>query len=197
MKEFVVKQLARSLDALQKTLEDTNVSSALAEAGALTAKALRAGNKLLIAGNGGSAGDAQHMASEFVVRLTVHRPPLCAIALTTDTSILTAAGNDFNYESIFERQLEAIGQKGDVFLAISTSGNSNNMLKAVKMAHQKEILTIGLTGSNGGAMHDLCDINIAVPSRVTTNIQEVHLVLEHIFGMVVEQSYFGPSFGQR
>jgi D-sedoheptulose 7-phosphate isomerase len=195
MKDLVSKQLARSLEVLRKTIEDPSIAEALAEAGEVTAKAMRAGRKLMVAGNGGSAADAQHLAAEFVVRLTVHRPPLRAIALTTDTSILTAAGNDFSYESIFERQVEALGQKGDVFLAISTSGNSNNMLKALKKARQMEILTIGYTGNGGGAMNDLCDINVIVPSSVTVNIQEVHLVLEHILGMIVERSYFGPEFG--
>lgn len=195
MKDLVLKQLTRSIDVLQKTLAEPSVAEAVVEAGNATAKAMRAGHKLMVAGNGGSAADAQHLAAEFVVRLTVHRPPLRAIALSTDTSILTAAGNDFSYESVFERQVEALGQKGDVFLAISTSGNSNNMLKALKKAREIGILTIGYTGNGGGAMNDLCDINVVVPSSVTMNIQEAHLVLEHIFGMVVERAYFGPDFG--
>jgi D-sedoheptulose 7-phosphate isomerase len=195
MKDLVLKQLTRSIEVLQKTLAEPSVAEAVVEAGNATAKAMRAGHKLMLAGNGGSAADAQHLAAELVVRLTVHRPPLRAIALSTDTSILTAAGNDFSYESVFERQVEALGQKGDVFLAISTSGNSNNMLKALKKAREIGILTIGYTGNGGGAMNDLCDINIVVPSSVTVNIQEAHLVLEHIFGMVVERAYFGPDFG--
>ena len=153
---------------------------------------MKSGHKLLVAGNGGSAADAQHLVAEFVVRLTVDRPALRAIALTTDTSILTAIGNDYGFDNIFARQIEALGQPGDVFLAISTSGNSNNSLKALHQAHKIGITTIGFTGNGGGKMRALCDLNVIVPSTVTMNIQESHLALEHIFCMLVERCYLRP-----
>ena len=136
----------------------------------------------------------QHLVAEFVVRLTVNRPALRAIALTTDTSILTAAGNDFGFDTIFARQIEALGQPGDVFLGISTSGNSKNILKALHQAKKIGITTIGLSGNDGGQMRTLCDHNIIVPSSITMNIQESHLALEHIFCMLVERCIFGHGF---
>ena len=159
--------------------------------------ALRAGNKILLCGNGGSAADAQHLVAEFVVRLTVDRPALRAIALTTDTSILTAAGNDYGFDAIFARQIEALGQPGDIFLGIATSGNSKNILNALHQAKTIGITTIGLSGNDGGQMRTLCDHNIIVPSSVTMNIQESHLALEHIFCMLVERCIFGHDFDTR
>lgn len=196
MEHLVKKQLTDTLETIQKTLDSKEIASAVAQAGALTAQAMQQGKKLLVAGNGGSAADAQHLVAEFVARLTVNRPALPAIALTTDTSILTAVGNDFSFEHVFERQVEALGQPGDVFLAISTSGNSKNLVKALKKAKEQQVTTVGFTGNSGGAMKDLCDINVIVPSKVTMNIQEAHLALEHIFCMIVERCYFGPSFEQ-
>jgi D-sedoheptulose 7-phosphate isomerase len=158
---------------------------------------MKAGNKLLVAGNGGSAADAQHLVAEFVVRLTVNRPALRAIALTTDSSILTATGNDFGFDRLFERQVEALGQPGDVFLGISTSGNSKNIIKALHQAHKMGITTVGFSGSDGGEMRCLCQYNVVIPSAVTMNIQESHLALEHIFCMVVERAMFGADFESR
>src|ERR1700734_3720848 len=155
---------------------------------------MESGHKLLVAGNGGSAADAQHLVAEFVVRLTVHRPPLRAIALTAETSILTAAGNDYGFDHIFSRQLEALGQPGDIFLAISTSGNSKNLIRAITQAKIIGIPPIALTGNGGGHMRPLCDYNIVIPSAVTMNIQESHLALEHIFCMLVERFTFGHDF---
>ena len=137
---------------------------------------------------------AHHLVAEFVVRLTVNRPALRAIALTTDTSILTAGGNDFGFDRIFSRQVEALGQPGDVFLGISTSGNSPNILKALHQARKQNLATIGFSGNDGGKMRSLCDHNVIVPSNVTMNIQESHLALEHIFCMVVERCLFGMDF---
>jgi D-sedoheptulose 7-phosphate isomerase len=175
-------------------LNDGSIHAAVVEAARITADAMKAGRKLMVCGNGGSAADSQHLVAEFVSRLTVDRPALRAIALTTDSSILTAIGNDYSYDNVFERQVEALGIKGDVLLAISTSGNSKNCVKALKLAHDMEIHTVSYTGNGGGAMKALSEINVIVPSNVTMNIQESHLALEHIFCMLVECYYFGDEF---
>ncbi len=190
MKDLVQKQLAQSISTLQATMEDRNIADTIVTIAELTAKAMLAGRKLMVAGNGGSAADAQHLVAEFVVRLVENRPALRAIALTTDTSIITAAGNDFSYDCIFARQVEALGQPGDVFLGISTSGNSKNILQAVQQAKELNITTVGFTGNGGGRMAALCDHNVIIPSNVTMNIQESHLALEHIFCLGVEHFYF-------
>src|ERR1700679_717282 len=196
MKHLVQKQIQQSIATLEAVLADEQLSDTLVTIGKLTADAMRSGHKLLVAGNGGSAADAQHLVAEFVVRFTVNRPALRAIALTTDSSILTAAGNDFGFDHIFSRQIEALGQPGDVFLGISTSGNSPNILKALHQAKKMNITTVGFSGNNGGLMRSLCDHNIIIPSSVTANIQESHLALEHIFCMLVECFTFGSDFGK-
>jgi D-sedoheptulose 7-phosphate isomerase len=167
----------------------------LVAAAEATAGALLAGRKLMVAGNGGSAADAQHVAAEFVSRLVGDRPALRAIALTTDTSILTAVGNDYGFERLFARQIEALGQPGDVFLAISTSGNSPNVLRALEKCRDLGIVTIGLTGNTGGNMPPLCDYCLRTPSAVTMYIQQAHLALEHIFSLLVERRYFRDRTG--
>ncbi len=197
MKHLVQKQLAQSIATMQAVLADETISETLVSVAKLTAKAMESGHKLLVAGNGGSAADAQHLVAEFVVRLTVNRPALRAIALTTDTSILTAAGNDYGFDHLFSRQIEALGQPGDIFLAISTSGNSKNLIRAITQAKIIGITTIGLTGNDGGHMAPLCDYNIVIPSAVTMNIQESHLALEHIFCMLVERFTFGHDFDKK
>ena len=194
MIQLVHKQLTQSIQTMQAVLADKDIAATIATIGALTATAMKNGRKLLVAGNGGSAADAQHLVAEFVVRLSANRPALRAIALTTDSSILTATGNDFGFDRIFERQVEALGQPGDVFLGISTSGNSPNILKALHQAKKMDIHTIGFTGNGGGKMAAHCDHNVIIPSAVTMNIQESHLALEHIFCMIVERCYFGPDF---
>jgi D-sedoheptulose 7-phosphate isomerase len=191
----VQKQLAQSVATLQAVLADASIAGTLARIAELTAASMKAGGKLLVAGNGGSAADAQHLVAEFVSRLTVDRPALRAVALTTDTSILTAIGNDYTFDNVFSRQIEAIGTPGDVFLGISTSGNSKNILTALQQARTQSITTVGFTGNGGGKMAQLCDHTIIIPSTVTMNIQESHLALEHIFCMLVERCYFGPGFG--
>jgi D-sedoheptulose 7-phosphate isomerase len=194
MKQIVQKQLAQSIATMQAVLADEKISDTLVAIAELTAHAMHAGHKLLVAGNGGSAADAQHLVAEFVVRLTVDRPALRAIALTTDSSILTAAGNDYGFDQLFSRQIEALGQPGDIFLGISTSGNSKNILNALHKAKKIGVTTIGFTGNDGGKMRSLCDHNIIIPSSVTMNIQESHLALEHIFCMLVERCIFGRDF---
>jgi D-sedoheptulose 7-phosphate isomerase len=147
------------------------------------------GNKLLIAGNGGSASDAQHIAAEFTGRFVKERKPLAAIALSTDTSALTAIGNDYGFEYVFSRQLEALAAPDDLFLGISTSGNSSNVTKAFEAARQKGCKTIGLSGRDGGKMNNLCDLNIVVPSGVTARIQEMHILIGHIFCKAVDDLF--------
>ena len=197
MKDLIRRQLAQSVATMTAVLADETIHDAVIKAGEMTAAAMKAGRKLMICGNGGSAADAQHLAAEFVSRLTVDRPALRAIALTTDTSILSAIGNDFSYDNVFERQVEALGIEGDVLLAISTSGNSKNCVKALKLAKKMGITTMAYTGNKGGLMAELADINVIVPSDTTMNIQESHLALEHIFCMVVERFYFGDDFGNK
>ena len=193
MKHLVQKQLAQSIATMQATLADLHIADTIVRVAELTAIAMQAGRKLLVAGNGGSAADAQHLVAEFVVRLSSNRPALRAVALTTDSSIITAAGNDFSFDCIFARQIEALGQPGDIFLGISTSGNSKNILQGIHQAKQMNMTTIGFSGNGGGQMRALCDHNVIIPSDVTANIQEYHLALEHIFCMAVERFYFGKD----
>jgi D-sedoheptulose 7-phosphate isomerase len=194
MNHIIREQLRKTVALLEKVMADDAILNIVTESAEITAKALLEGRKLMIAGNGGSAADSQHLAAEFVSRLVKDRPAMRAIALTVDTSILTAIGNDYGYERSFERQIEALGQKGDVFLGISTSGNSPNVLRALELCRVVGITTIGYSGNCGGKMDGLCDYNIIIPSDVTMKIQESHLVLEHIYCMLVEQFYFGFDF---
>ena len=149
-------------------------------AASLLAWALKTGKKVLFCGNGGSAADAQHLAAEFVGRYLIEREGLPAIALTTDTSILTAVGNDYGFENIFARQVQALGNSGDVLLGLSTSGNSPNVLRAMEIAKSKGLVTIALTGCGGGAMAELADVCLAVDSKVTARTQEMHILMGHI-----------------
>jgi len=151
---------------------------------------LKKGKKLLLCGNGGSASDSQHIAAEFVNRFRMERRPLPAIALTTDTSILTAIGNDYSFGEIFSKQVEALGNEGDCLLGISTSGNSKNVVAALEVANKKGIKTIGFTGKNKCKMDELCQINIKVQSTETPRIQEVHIFLGHVICEMVERSLF-------
>jgi D-sedoheptulose 7-phosphate isomerase len=153
--------------------------------------ALVAGNKILLCGNGGSAADAQHIAAELVGRFTADRPALPAIALHVNTSTLTAVANDFGYEFAFKREVEAFGSENDVLVAISTSGNSRNIIEAAKMAQEKNLRVIGLTGEDGGELKHTCDSWIGVPSRVTARIQEVHILIGHIWCHAIDQEFTG------
>lgn len=191
--DLIRAELAHSEAVIHAVGQDSAIHAALAQAALDTADALKAGRKLLIAGNGGSAADAQHLAAEFVSRLCQDRPAMRALALTTDTSALTAIGNDYGYECVFARQLEAVGQPGDIFMAISTSGNSPNILRALELSREMNLVTIGLTGKSGGRMARLCQHCLRVPSDVTMHIQEAHLALEHIFCMLTERAYFGAE----
>ncbi len=151
------------------------------------ANVLRAGGKLLWCGNGGSAADCQHLAAEFVVRFERERPGLAAIALTTDSSILTAAGNDYGYARVFSRQVEALGRRGDALIAISTSGTSPSVIAAVEVARAGGLLTIGLSGGTGGLLRTLCDVCVIVPSARTARIQEMHALIGHTLCGLVDE----------
>jgi len=193
MSNLVREKLLEGLRVTEAVARDAPLHATLTEAAEATAAALKSGHKLMVAGNGGSAADAQHLVAEFVSRLVEDRPAMRAVALTTDSSILTAVGNDYGFERLFVRQIEALGQSGDVFLAISTSGNSPNVLRALEQSRAMGIVTIGLTGRTGGKMPPLCDYCLRMPSDVTMYIQQAHLVLEHIFCMIVERRYFAAG----
>ncbi len=164
---------------------------AIEQAAAMLIEALEAGRKILLFGNGGSAADSQHIAAELVGKLAVKRRALPAIALTTDTSALTALGNDFGYDTIFERQVEALGERGDVAIGISTSGASANVLAGIRMARQRGLRTVGLTGGKGGALAGQVEIALVVPSDNTQRIQESHITIGHILCELVEQHFAG------
>lgn len=194
MQHYIKKQIEDSIQTKQKLLENIEVTDSIFEAVNAVIEAYKRGNKTLIAGNGGSAADAQHIAAEFVSRFYFDRPGIPSIALTTDTSIITAIGNDYGYERLFARQVEANGVKGDIFIGISTSGNSANVIEALKACKEKGITTIGLTGESGGKMSDICDIIIKVPSSSTPRIQESHILIGHIICASVEEELFGKGF---
>lgn len=166
---------------------------AVADAAILMTHTLRAGRKLLLMGNGGSAADCQHLAAEFVGRFRAERAPLAAMALTTDTSALTAIGNDYGFDEVFARQLAGLGVADDCVIAISTSGNSANLLRGLAQARELGMSTIGLSGRDGGAMKALCDLNVIVPHGDTARIQEAHIFIGHSWCALVEQALAAPS----
>jgi D-sedoheptulose 7-phosphate isomerase len=186
----VAATLAETAGLLARMAEDGRLCAAAAAAAAAVSQALARGNKLLLCGNGGSAADAQHWAGELVSRFHHDRPGLAAIALTTDSSILTAIGNDYGYERVFARQVEALGAPGDVLFALSTSGRSPNVLAALQAARDRGMLTVGFTGEGGGGMPALCDILLAAPSASTPRIQEGHKVLGHAICALIEATLF-------
>ncbi len=190
MKAMIQKQIQERIQLFMNLLEDDHLIAKVEEVVEILVSALKNGNKLMIAGNGGSAADAQHMAGEFVGRFYYDRDPLPAIALTTDRSGLTSVGNDYGLEQVFSRQIHALGDRGDVFLAISTSGNSANILRALELSQKKSILTIGLTGNKKGKMNTLCNHILEIPSDDTAQIQECHLVIEHMICGLVENKVF-------
>jgi D-sedoheptulose 7-phosphate isomerase len=188
--DYVVRQVMESTETKQKLLADKRLLSEIFTVGNLMIDTYRAGNKTLLAGNGGSAADAQHICAEFVSRFYFDRPALPSLALTTDTSILTAIGNDYGYEKLFQRQLQANGKPGDVFIAISTSGNSPNILAALEVCKELGITAIGLAGETGGKMAALCDHCLKMPSKSTPRIQECHILIGHILCSMVEEALF-------
>lgn len=190
MKEAILKILNESLSVKEKSVKE-NIAR-IAQAADLLIGAIRAGNKILIFGNGGSAADAQHIAAEFVNRFQIERPPLAALALTTDTSILTSIGNDYHFDDIFSKQIQAIGKKNDIAIAISTSGNSSNVIKAVQSAQALKISSIGLTG-RGGELARWADVVLTVDSDVTARIQETHITMGHILCGLVDSILYGDK----
>lgn len=190
---YISSALEEAQRIMTTMLEDVALQAQLKAASLACITCLQAGGKILLAGNGGSAADAQHIAGEFVSRFMFDRPGLPAIALTTDTSILTAIGNDYGYEKLFERQIQAHGNEGDVFIGYSTSGKSPNILRAFDEAKRRGLICVGLTGNRGGPMRNLCNYLLEVPSASTPKIQEGHLVLGHILCGLVEYALFKPS----
>ena len=196
MNQFIRNQINASIEVKQSILGDAVLIGVVEALSRRAVLALQGNNKLLVAGNGGSAADAQHIAGELVSRFYFDRPALPAVALTTDTSILTAIGNDYGYEQVFSRQVEALGREGDVFLGISTSGTSPNILRALRTARDKRLVTAGLCGAMTEKMAPLCDFLISVPSRETPRIQESHILIGHVLCAAIEEAVFGKGFAR-
>jgi D-sedoheptulose 7-phosphate isomerase len=190
-RQDVLAYLLRSQQAIERAASDPRFVAATIVIADCIARSLKKGGKVLIAGNGGSAADAQHIAAELVGRLINDRDALAAIALTTDTSALTAIGNDYGFEKIFARQIEALGRKGDVFIAISTSGKSKNILAALKESRKRGLINVGFTKSAKTPMHKLCDLVLSVPSGETALIQQLHITAAHAICQLVERELFG------
>lgn len=185
-----IQQIARESIETKRAFFDSQ-AEAVARAAQMLINSIRAGGKVLIFGNGGSAADAQHIAAELVNRLNYDRPPIAAIALTTDTSILTSVGNDSTFDELFERQVRALGRAGDLCVAISTSGNSPNVLRAVRAAREIGIKTIALAGRNGGSLATMADVSLVVEADSTQRIQETHITIGHILCELIEDGLFG------
>lgn len=181
--------LARSADAFE-AFRTVPHPAVMADMATIITRAFRDGHKLLLCGNGGSAGDAQHIAGEFLSRLMYDRPPLPAVALTTDSSVMTAIGNDYGFDQLFERQVRALGRPGDVLIGLSTSGASPNVLRALQVGRERGMVCLGLTGSREGPMHGACDAVLAVPSDHTPIIQQLHITAGHVICALVERALF-------
>jgi D-sedoheptulose 7-phosphate isomerase len=187
MKETILKELNSHKETIEKTIE--TMADDIESASKVVVESLKRGNKVLLCGNGGSAADAQHIAAELTGRYKTERVSLPAIALTTDTSALTAIGNDYGYDRVFVRQAEAFLQKGDIMIGISTSGNSANVIEAFKLAKDKGATTIALSGRDGGAMKEHADINLIVPSDNTPRIQEMHILIGHTICQIIDDNF--------
>ena len=189
----ITKHFNESIQTKQKTL--VQLDNTISEAAQACIDCLINEKKILICGNGGSAADAQHFSAELLNRYEMERPALPAIALTTDTSTITAIGNDYNYDQVFEKQIQALGQPGDLLIAISTSGNSKNINQAIMAAKEKNMYIIGLSGKNGGQMNDLLQdqINLIIPSNKTAYIQETHIMILHVICKLIDQGLFGDK----
>jgi len=191
MKLYLSHSIKQTAKCMLDISEDINLLKAIEKSVDICVSSLKKGGKIFLAGNGGSAADAQHIAAELVSKFNLDRPGLCAIALTTDTSIITSIGNDYGFDVLFSRQLQAIGAPEDVFIAYSTSGKSSNIINALKFANENKMLTIGLTGNSNSPMQDLCKILIKIPSDKTPLIQECHLVIGHLLCEQIENKIFG------
>jgi D-sedoheptulose 7-phosphate isomerase len=190
LKNVIQNSFIGSQQMLERMMHDELLINNLEEIAKTSVDCLKNGGKILLAGNGGSAADAQHIAGELVSRFEFDRPGLPAIALTTDTSILTAIGNDYGYEKLFGRQVQALGNKGDIFIGFSTSGRSKNILNALEESRRKGLISVGFGGDAGGLLPDLCDHLLLVPAQTTPKIQEGHLILGHILCGLIESSLF-------
>ncbi len=188
MEDYIIK-IFRESGQVKEAFVNENLNRIVAVVEAVTA-ALKAGNKILLFGNGGSAADAQHLAAEFVNRFVIERPPLPAIALTTDTSVITSIGNDYDFADIFSKQIRAIGQKGDIAWGMSTSGTSMNVVKGLEAAKKIGMVTIGLTGRDGGDVAKIADYALNVSSTSTPRIQEVHITVGHVICEMVDFKLF-------
>jgi D-sedoheptulose 7-phosphate isomerase len=190
MQEHISDILNDSFNNLQKVISDKGLILEIETITTKIIKAFKDGNKLLLCGNGGSASDAQHIAAELSGRFIKERKPLYAEALHVNSSYMTAVSNDYGFESTYSRMLEAIGKKGDVLIALSTSGNSENVVNAIKMANSLEMLSVGMSGASGGKIKELCQHNIIIPSSNTARIQEAHIIVGHIFCQIIEEKLF-------
>jgi len=193
VKRYIKDQIKKSYETKQIIYENEELLNKIEEVSKLCVKLYKTNNKTILAGNGGSAADAQHIAAELVGRYGFDRPSLPSLALTTDTSSLTAIGNDYGYDKVFSRQLEGMGQSGDIFIGISTSGNSKNIINAFKSAKDKNITTIALVGKDGGEMAEVADIALIVPSKSTPRIQESHILIGHIICDIIEKEIFADG----
>ncbi|MDA0890255.1 MAG: D-sedoheptulose 7-phosphate isomerase [Bacteroidetes bacterium] len=190
MKSRINSCIKSSVENYTRVLNDKNLQANIEKIIGLSIKAFKDDKKILFCGNGGSASDAQHIAAELSGRFYTNRPPLYAEALHVNSSYMTAVANDFGYDETYARMLEACGRKGDILVGISTSGNSLNVVKALKKANELGLTTIGFTGSRGGEMNSICDIMIKVPSDDTPRIQEVHILVGHIICQLIEEEMF-------
>lgn len=193
MQNYILEEYKKTKDLFEKILSDKKFLLKIEEVTNICYESLKNGGKIMFCGNGGSAADSQHLAAELVSKLCYDRPALNAIALTTDTSALTAIGNDYGYLYSFSRQVEAIGAKGDVLIGISTSGKSKNVIEAIKVAKNKKITTIGLLGEEGRDIGNLADYQINIPSFETPKIQEGHIATGHIICSIIEEKFFGKT----
>ena len=193
MKNYIKEQVKQSFQTKQAIYENEALLDTVVAVAKACVEVYRNEKKTILAGNGGSAADAQHIAAELVGRYGFDRPSIPSLALTTDTSNLTAIGNDYGYDQVFSRQLEGMGQEGDLFFGISTSGNSKNVLNAFEMAKKKGITTVALVGRDGGAMAKSADFAIVVPSSSTPRIQESHILIGHIICDIIEKELFGEG----
>lgn len=191
----ITTHLESSLAALRRAIQDKALLDVAREIARAMIAALRSGNKILIIGNGGSAADAQHIAAEIIGRYKQDRPACAAIALTTDTSALTSIANDYGFEQVFARQVEGLGRRGDVLLALSTSGKSPNILAALRLARERELVTAGFTGSKGENLRGLCDHLLVAPGDDTAVIQQIHLAVAHAICDEIEQSMMRKTSG--
>ncbi len=187
MKTTIAKEFSSHLETIQSVID--LMEKDLAKASQIAVETLKRGNKVLLCGNGGSASDAQHIAAELTGRYKSERRGLPGIALTTDTSALTAISNDYGYDRVFDRQVEALANEGDLLIGISTSGNSNNVISALKLAKELGCSAIGFSGRDGGKMNEVCDVNLVVPSDNTPRIQEMHILFGHTMCQIIDDNF--------